>query len=63
MKIISRGEIPEAIPLRVTCRNCHSEIEFVPSEVKCVFDQRDGDFYQFDCPVCRKSVTRAVSLK
>ena len=60
MKVIKRGEIPETKPLNVTCNNCHSEIEFLPMEVKRVFDQRDGDFYQFDCPVCRKLVARSV---
>ena len=63
MKVIKRGEVPETKPLNAPCRNCQSEIEFVPMEVKRVFDQRDGDFYQFDCPVCGKSVTRAVSLR
>ncbi len=60
MKVIKRGEIPEAKPIHVDCRNCRSEIEFVPIEVKRVFDQRDGDFYQFECPVCGKQITKAI---
>lgn len=62
MKIIKHGEIPELVPMRATCSHCHAEVEFVAAEVKRVFDQRDGDFYQFDCPVCRRSITRAVML-
>ena len=26
-----------------------------------VFDQRDGDFYTFKCPVCGHAVTKAVA--
>jgi len=61
MKVIKRGEIPEAKPIHVDCGNCQSKIEFVPMEVKRVFDQRDGDFYQFECPVCRGMITKAVN--
>lgn len=60
MKIIKRGEIPELVPIHAACHRCKTEVEFVAMEVKRVFDQRDGDFYQFDCPVCGKSVTKAV---
>ncbi len=63
IKVIKRGVVKESIPRATDCTKCHSELEFVPSEVKRVFDQRDGDFFEFACPVCGKSVTRAVSLR
>ena len=62
VKIIKRGEIPELAPMQATCNHCKTEVEFVAAEVKRVFDQRDGDFYQFDCPVCSRSITRAGKL-
>lgn len=60
IKVIKRGVIQESIPRTATCRRCRSELEFVPAEVKRVFDQRDGDFYQFACPVCSATVTVSV---
>lgn len=60
IKVIRRGVVKESIPRTTDCTICHSELEFVPSEVKRVFDQRDGDFYQFSCPVCNASVTVSV---
>lgn len=60
IKVIKRGVVKESIPRTTDCIKCHSELEFVPSEVKRVFDQRDGDFYQFNCPVCNASVTVSV---
>lgn len=60
IKVIKRGVVAESIPRITDCNKCHSELEFVPAEVKRVFDQRDGDFYQFACPVCSASVTVSV---
>ena len=60
INVIKRGVVPELEPMQVTCRKCKSVLEFVPAAVKRVFDQRDGDFYSFDCPVCNATVTKAV---
>ncbi len=60
IKVIKRGVVKESIPRTTDCTKCHSELEFVPSEVKRVFNQHDGGFYQFDCPVCNAYVTVSV---
>jgi len=57
IKVIRKGTPPEETPIQVECRRCRSVLEFVPASVKRVFDQRDGDFYQFLCPVCGTTVT------
>ena len=58
MRVIEKGIPKQDRPITATCRHCESKIEFRPSEVERVHDQRDGDFYRFDCPVCKESVIR-----
>ena len=60
IKVIKRGVIAESIPRTTDCQKCHSELEFIPSQVKRVFDQRDGDLYSFACPVCNAPVNVSV---
>lgn len=57
MRVITPGIDPQDTPLQGTCYNCKAVIEFTPREVTRVPDQRDGDFYQFNCPCCHKSMT------
>lgn len=57
MKIIRQGTNPASTPLRGECRCCRTLIEFHPMEAKFVPDQRDGDFYQIDCPTCPSTIT------
>lgn len=58
MRVIKPGIDPQDVAQQATCHNCHAVIEFMPREVERVSDQRDGDFYQFNCPCCGKSTTR-----
>lgn len=58
MKIIQRGTDPKSTPIRATCNNCQTVFEFHPIEAKYSYDQREGDFYSIDCPVCNKTVTK-----
>jgi len=57
MKVIHKGILPEEIVLRANCTNCHSIFEFTRKEAKIQYDQRDGEWGQVDCPVCKKKVT------
>lgn len=52
MKIIKQGKIPENKSHQWTCNNCKSVIESCLKEGKITYDQRDGDFVRFSCPVC-----------
>ena len=59
--VIKRGVPKDEVPLQVDCRRCESILQFRPVDVERVFDQRDGDFYTFKCPVCGRAVTKAVA--
>lgn len=56
MKIIERGTDPNTTPIRATCNHCRTIFEFQPIEAKYNSDQRDGDCYSIDCPVCNRTV-------
>lgn len=60
MKIIRQGIDPAKQTVEVECNRCRTVIEFLPIEAKYVSDQRDGDFYQIDCPVCNHKITANV---
>jgi hypothetical protein len=59
MQVIRQGINPVDVKLQAECSNCTAIIEFRPREVQRIPDQRDGDFYQFNCPCCGKNVTKA----
>ncbi|MDC2859041.1 hypothetical protein [Delftia sp. DT-2] len=61
MKIIKQGQPPETRTYQCTCRECATVFEFEQREAKFVFDQRDGDFLQINCPVCGTQCTKAAS--
>lgn len=61
MEIIKRGVDPKTKPLSGTCRNCMTEITFLPVEAEYVSDQRDGDFYKIKCPVCADTIIRGTA--
>jgi endogenous inhibitor of DNA gyrase (YacG/DUF329 family) len=60
MKIISKGVDPKTMPIMATCNKCGTTVEFMPSEAKYSSDQRDGDFYTVECPVCTGSITQSA---
>ncbi len=56
MDIIIRGMLPEEKKYVATCNNCGTRVTYKLKEVKVTYSQRDGDFHEFDCPVCSKKV-------
>lgn len=60
MKIIHKGTDPATKPVLAQCRRCNTQVEFMPNEATYVSDQRDGDFYSVDCPVCNNEITANV---
>lgn len=52
MRIIKRGVIPEEKLYRGTCRKCKTEVEFKARDAVFISTQKDGDSYQWMCPVC-----------
>lgn len=63
MKIIKKGDPGKKLPWvnkTITCRDCGCKfkLELADSaKVKFVSDQRDGDFYQVNCPECKAQQT------
>jgi uncharacterized protein with PIN domain len=56
VKII-RNALTEGPQTKTTkCSGCRSELEVSAEDVTFVSDQRDGDAFKYQCPVC-KTVT------
>lgn len=57
MKIIREGNAePETV--RFECRNCKCIFEALKRlEVRLISDQRDGDYYECECPTCKTNCT------
>lgn len=51
MDIIIRGMLPEEKKYVATCSNCGTKVLYKLKEVKIHYDQRDGTYHEFDCPV------------
>lgn len=62
MKIIKKGLVPEELPVQVTCNHCRSILEFLITEARFTSDQRDGDFYTINCPVCHHDINIQASV-
>ena len=56
MKIIRRGTLPTEKVYEGTCNHCDTVVEFQAKEAKLVSDQRDGDYYEIQCPVCGHTI-------
>ena len=59
MKIVKKGkgDTPWA-GKKIICPNCESVIKLEENDkLQFVPDQRDGDYYQFNCPACSVNVT------
>lgn len=57
MRIIKAGILPENKVITATCMYCKCVFEFSVKEAKHVSDQRDGDYYQIDCPTCSRTLS------
>ena len=56
MKAIKEGMIPGNIVHRASCNQCKTVVEFLRSEGRISYDQRDGDFITIVCPLCRDDI-------
>lgn len=63
MRLIKKGVIKRKFTGRWSCRECGSEWELdaTDPEPHLVSDQREGDYYQMDCPTCGYKVMRRAS--
>lgn len=60
MRIIKEGKIPEEQEIKATCRYCGTQFAFYRKEATYISDQRDGDYLDIQCPLCKKSVTASI---
>lgn len=60
MKIVKHGKPPGNQKHKLKCPNCGTKIECLTSEMKRTTDQRDGDYWSIQCPVCPRMITKAV---
>ena len=56
MEILKKGELPQEKQADFNCNNCGSELRAKISEGKITYDQRDGDYVTFVCPVCGQNI-------
>lgn len=52
MKIISRGVIPSEYVYNFACQLCKSILQCEQGEMEHHSDQREGEWWTVDCPVC-----------
>lgn len=51
INIIKPGKTPADEPkMRATCNSCKCEFSFQAVDAALVSDQREGDYYQLNCP-------------
>ena len=55
IEIIKRGTLPEEKKTEYTCNRCASVLGVARKDTTYVHDQRDGDFWKFQCPVCEET--------
>lgn len=56
MKIIRKGVIPSEKEHECMCSKCKSIFTFTEREAQLRSDQRDGDFFELNCPVCGNKI-------
>ena len=55
MKVLQPATGPT--PLKHECSTCHAVLEISVSDCTHTGDQRDGDFWSCNCPVCKTRIT------
>ena len=61
MRIISYGKDPATgTDYKIKCNNCRTVFEFHSGEAITRPDPRDGDYYEVQCPVCKRLCTQAI---
>lgn len=58
IRIIKQRTDSLSKPMRVKCPGCTSTIEFTREDAKLVYDQRDGSYYEIQCPCCPRRITK-----
>ena len=56
MKIIKKGTPPDKEIFRGTCHYCKTEVEFERGEGTYRSCQKDGDWCEVKCPVCKNVI-------
>ena len=60
MRIIKEGVKPST-EVEFKCRKCGTIFAAVMNlEARRIYDQRDGDYWQCDCPLCNQFCTKAA---
>ena len=61
MRIIKAGTVIYPWVGEWSCRSCGCRWELCKQDIAILVpDQRDGDYYQMDCPTCGRKVDRSV---
>lgn len=65
VRIVKEGVDPKTYPIEFTCLNCGTVFETSQDEAKHVpaYDQREGAYFSFDCPVCKHSCSSTKTVK
>ena len=56
IKLITKGKKPEEKIYQGKCLNCYSVVQASPSDGRVTSDQRDGNFFTFNCPNCNHNM-------
>lgn len=56
MRVIRKGELPEKRIWKGSCSHCGQTYEAEQGELKITSDQRDGDFGEARCTLCKQRV-------
>lgn len=58
IRIIKPGRSAELERVhKIQCRWCTCVFEFQSKDANLISDQRDGDYYEINCPDCKKKET------
>jgi len=59
MEILKRGVDPRTIPLKASCNNCGTFVQFSKAEATyhTAYDQRESEYWSIPCPVCSSSIS------
>lgn len=60
MRIVKMGKPPGDEKFKCKCNGCGTVVEFLKGEAKYINDQRDGNYYEVQCPVCPRRITKAA---
>lgn len=61
MRVIKKGKPDKSVVKRIVCRNCGATIEYVPNDVRTLWEGTDygggpDGAKGFECPECKERV-------